>query len=57
MTKNQLIKKADVARRYGRARVEDSVLYFHGDYFALYDKNNNCVDCVYNINDLFYICD
>lgn len=60
MTKKQLINAAEKARKCGRAILPgNDVLYYHGpgDYFALYDNNNNCIACAYNIDLLFDLCD
>lgn len=45
MTKSQLLKKIDIARRSGSVYIGDGcTLYFHGDGWSIEYKDGNTVD-------------
>lgn len=55
MTKKQFQKKIDIARKYGMAKLEDDLLIFHGNDWAVCDKDNNTVVTAYDPMRLFYL--
>ena len=63
MTKNQFGKKVKVAMETGTANMPDGAqLVYHREssrpsysFFAVYDKNGNCVDTAYTPLNLYYL--
>lgn len=57
MTVKQFHKKIEVARKHGRATLnETTTLYYHGRDWSIEHKNGNTIDVSYDPRSFEYLC-
>ena len=59
MTKKQFAAKIETARKYGRATLDDCILFYFGDFWSLREFNGQTIDtCTHSPEKYFdYVVD